>query len=254
MEVPTERDAVSFTASPKRFLIVDDHPMVRDSLHALLESLEDNIVTDLALNMKQMTERLKAGPAYQYAIVDLSLPDGNGVEIIKAAQASQPDIPLIVFSGRIEQDLILRCLSMGVVGYVPKTHYNDLIAQAFRMILAGQVYIPRQAVTEQQQVHYSAMRPIRQATSDPRQLCLTERQIDVLDLILQGMPNKLICRQLQLAEGTVKVHVSAVLRALGVRNRTQAVIAASKMGLRVNRASTSRSPLPRQPIHETRRY
>ncbi len=245
MEQPCAIEPVSFAAEPKRFLIVDDHPMVRDSLHALLESLESTIVTDLALNMKQMTERLQTGPAYQYAVIDLSLPDGNGIEIIKAAQASQPDIPLIVFSGRIEQDLILRCLSMGVVGYVPKTHYNDLITQAFRMILSGQVYIPRQAVTERQQVHYSAMRPIRQVTSDPRQLCLTERQIDVLDLILQGMPNKLICRQLQLAEGTVKVHVSAVLRALGVRNRTQAVIAAGKMGLRVNRTGPSNAAMSR---------
>ncbi|MEK9776732.1 MAG: response regulator transcription factor, partial [Quisquiliibacterium sp.] len=69
-------------------------------------------------------------------------------------------------------------------------------------------------------------------SSDPRQLGLTDRQIDVLKLIMRGLPNKLICRQLGLAEGTVKVHVSAVLRALGARNRTQAVIAASRIGLK----------------------
>lgn len=224
------------TSQLKRFLIVDDHPMVRDSLHALLESLESNIATDLALTMKHMQDQLRSDSHYDFAVIDLSLPDGNGIDVIKAAKACRPDLPIIVFSGRTEQDLILRCLSLGVVGYVPKTHYNDLINQAFRMILGGQIYIPKQAVTEKNQSHYSAMRPVRQVASDPRQLCLTERQIDVLDLILQGLPNKLICRQLNLAEGTVKVHVSAVLRALGVRNRTQAVIAAGKMGLSVNRA------------------
>lgn len=235
---------VTTAVKPKRFLIVDDHPMVRDSLHALLESLESKVVTDLALSLKQMRECLHSNARYDYVVLDLSLPDANGIEIVKAAQSLHPDVPLIVFTGQPEQDLMLRCLSLGVVGYVPKTHYNDLIAQAFRMILGGQVYIPRQVVTERPQQHYSAMRPVRQTASDPRQLCLTERQIDVLDLILQGMPNKLICRQLNLAEGTVKVHVSAVLRALGVRNRTQAVIAAGKMGLQVNKKRTREVSAP----------
>ena len=242
--------AINTSAKPKRFLIVDDHPMVRDSLHSLLESLENKVVTDLALDLKQMRECLSTNARYDYIVLDLSLPDANGVEIVKAAQSLHPSVPLIVFSGQSEQDLMLRCLSLGVVGYVPKTHYNDLITQAFRMILGGQVYIPRQVVTERPQQHYSAMRPVQQTASDPHQLCLTERQIDVLDLILQGMPNKLICRQLNLAEGTVKVHVSAVLRALGVRNRTQAVIAAGKMGLQVNKQRGNR-PSSQKPLART---
>ncbi len=235
--VPAQR-----SGQPDRFLIVDDHPMIRDSLHALLENLVPNVVTDLALTMAEMKRHLQAGHRYSYAVLDLSLPDGNGIEVIQAARACQPDLPLIVFTGSLEQDLILRCLSMGVVGYVPKTHYNDVINQAFRMIFSGQVYIPKQAVTERRPYAYGAMRPVQQVASDPHQLCLTERQIDVLDLILKGMPNKLICRELDLAEGTVKVHVSAVLRALGVRNRTQAVIAASKMGLRINRHRATHKP------------
>ncbi len=223
----------------KKFLIVDDHPMVRDSLHDLLQSIDPTFTTEHALDMKQMQSMLRTNHDYSHLIVDLGLPDANGLEVLSAARQCSADLPIVVFTGRLEQELILRALNMGVVGYIPKTLYMDLIVNAFRMVLAGQIYIPRQAVGDTRQQRYGTMTTMRLPTSDPRQLGLTDRQIDVLDLILQGLPNKLICRQLDLAEGTVKVHVSAVLRALGVRNRTQAVIAAGVMGLRVHERRAS---------------
>lgn len=238
--------AADHPGQSNHYLIVDDHPMVRESLHTMLQTLDPMATTDLAISVDDMRRLFAAGHRYRYGILDLTLPDGNGVEVIQAARDCQPDLPLIVFTGRQEQELVLQSLSLGAVGFIPKTHYNDQIQQALRTIIAGQVYVPKQAVADSAiPSHYTAMRPVRQVASDPTQLCLTERQIDVLDLILKGMPNKLICRELDLAEGTVKVHVSAVLRALGVRNRTQAVIAASKMGLRIDRKR--RSSLAVQP-------
>jgi DNA-binding NarL/FixJ family response regulator len=137
----------------------------------------------------------------------------------------------VVLSAEIDRETILRCLDLGAAGYIPKTYHADVITHALRLIASGHVYVPREAIDPRR----DANEPIRlrSAGSDPRGLGLTDRQCDVLRLILRGLPNKLICRQLDLAEGTVKVHVSAVLRALGVRNRTQAVIAASRLGLRM---------------------
>ena len=143
-------------------------------------------------------------------------------------------------------------------GYSLVGRPSQVISDALRLVASGHVYLPREAlgrdflretparpgVAAGEPPSASGFAPPRApapppvaasagATLDPRKLGLTDRQCDVLRLILRGLPNKLICRQLDLAEGTVKVHVSAVLRALGVRNRTQAVIAASRMGLRI---------------------
>lgn len=224
----------AFPDASRRLLIVDDHPLVRDSLHSLLRSIDPKCNTEHVLSMGHMQTVLRPGHGFTHVVLDLGLPDANGVDVILAARKCDAELPIIVFTARTEQDLILRSLSMGVLGYIPKTLYNDVVANAFRTVLAGQIYVPRQAVADMRQMRYGPTNPARITTSDPRELGLTERQIDVLMLILQGLPNKLICRRLDLAEGTVKVHVSAVLRALGVRNRTQAVIAASTIGLRLD--------------------
>ena len=107
---------------------------------------------------------------------------------------------------------------------------------ALQMVAAGHMYVPKEVVTNTGWTPANAMsrmQPARATSRDPRSLGLTGRQCDVLRLILRGLPNKLICRELDLAEGTVKIHVSAVLRALGARNRTQAVIAANQLGLKL---------------------
>ena len=217
----------------KSFLIVDDHPIVRDSLHTLLQDLEPGCDTSLATSLNDMRRTLQSNDKFDYAIVDLNLPDSRGIDTLKAVRELRAELPVIVYSGRAEQDTILRCLNFGAVGYIPKTQYGDLITQALRMIFSGQTYVPRQAVAESDKRRYGLNAPPAASAADPRDLGLTERQIEVLTLMLRGLPNKLICRKLNLAEGTVKVHVSNLLRALGVRNRTQAVIAAGELGLNV---------------------
>jgi DNA-binding NarL/FixJ family response regulator len=214
-----------------RLLVVDDHPMVRDSLHELLNFICPNSHTDLAVSANQMREMLTGDTQYDYAILDLSLPDSRGLEVLRMARSCRPDMPLVVHSARCEQDVILRCLNFGVMGFIPKTYFGDRVAQALRMVFSGQTYIPRQAVTDTDRHRYRTNPAARPVASNPRELGMTDRQIDVLQLMRRGMSNKVICRKLDLAEGTVKVHVSNVLRALGVHTRTQAVIAASEMDL-----------------------
>jgi len=273
-------------------LVVDDHPLIRDAVRMTLESLGPGDRIDMADSFAEARRMLESGGEWDFALLDLSLPDCEGFEGLSAFRELRPTLPTIVLSGRTDRETILRCIDLGAAGYIPKTSQSDVISDALRLVASGHVYLPREALDRSPplparagpsaawsapvagepggaarvfaagvgtaRVSSAAGSPggepgwpagtraaapprpaeaVAQASApvDPRKLGLTERQCDVLRLILRGLPNKLICRQLDLAEGTVKVHVSAVLRALGVRNRTQAVIAASRMGLRLNR-------------------
>ncbi|MEZ5661022.1 MAG: response regulator transcription factor [Burkholderiaceae bacterium] len=217
------------------FLIVDQQPLVRESLHSVLAKVLPGARTELAIDRQQLGRALAEARGLRLAITDLHLDDQHGLGVLTWIREQRPDLPVVVFTGDDDPGLALRCISAGAVGFIPKTYYQDMIGEAIRQILAGQTYLPRRSLAQPRHDVYDryGMRPA--LAPQPGELNLTERQTEVLGLILDGMPNKLICRRLQLAEGTVKVHVSNVLRALGVRNRTQAVIAASRMGLRLPR-------------------
>ncbi len=214
-----------------RVLIIDDHPLMRDAVSMTMDSIAPGSRIDLASSFAEARRMLAVNASYDFTLLDLNLPDSAGFEALKALRAQYPQLPTVVLSAETDRETILRCLDLGAAGYIPKTYHGDVISHALRLISSGHVYVPREAIDARRE----AQEPVRArpAGGDPRGLGLTDRQCDVLRLILRGLPNKLICRQLDLAEGTVKVHVSAVLRALGVRNRTQAVIAASRLGLRM---------------------
>lgn len=213
-------------------LIVDDHPLMRDAVRVTMDSIAPGSRIDLAASYAEARRLLSLKVPYEFALLDLTLPDCSGFDALRGLREQFPHLPVVVLSGEIDRETILRCLDLGAAGYIPKTYHSDVVTHALRLVSSGHVYVPREAIDPR----YGAREPIRPRAveNDPRHLGLTDRQCDVLRLILRGLPNKLICRQLDLAEGTVKVHVSAVLRALGVRNRTQAVIAASRIGLRMS--------------------
>ncbi len=213
-------------------LIIDDHPLMRDAVRITLDTIAPGSRIDLAASFAEARRMLALDTPYDFTLLDLNLPDSTGFEALKALRAQYPALPTVVLSAQVDRETILRCLDLGAAGYIPKTYHADVITHALRLVASGQVYVPREAIDPRREANEPIR--VRFAGSDPRSLGLTDRQCEVLRLILRGLPNKLICRQLDLAEGTVKVHVSAVLRALGVRNRTQAVIAASRLGLRMS--------------------
>ncbi len=217
----------------KQFLLVDDHPILRDAISQTLADLLPGSRTDLATSIQESRHRIATGRRYDYVLLDLQLPDCAGHESLVQMRALAPDTPIIVVTGDSRRDVIVRCLEMGALGYIPKSLQADVVRHALRLAISGQVYVPREALAAA-----SAERPVMRTTRpdprNPRSLGLTARQVDVLRLMMQGLPNKLICRELQLAEGTVKVHVSAVLRALAVSSRTQAVITARDVGIEFN--------------------
>jgi DNA-binding NarL/FixJ family response regulator len=232
----TAHDAGSDPVVPTtRYLIIDEQPIVRESLHGLFEKASPGASTVLAVDSEQFERALAADRDYRLVVADLHMGDWHGLALLTEIRERRPDLPVVVFTADEDAGLALRCISAGAVGFIPKTYYQDMIGEAFRQVLAGQTYLPRRSLSQPRSDVYHRFGVPTVPADGPPAMNLTERQQEVLQLILDGLPNKLICRRLQLAEGTVKVHVSNVLRALGVRNRTQAVIAASRLGLRLPR-------------------
>ena len=168
-------------------------------------------------------------------LLDLNLPDTVGTSGVEAIRQRFPRVPVMVLSAAHDRATIDRCLRAGASGFLAKTASGERLGTAVRAVAGGGIYVPRDAEGTPARASWAAAHAGAPGgpRAEARDLGLTDRQSDVLRLILRGLPNKLIGRQLQLAEGTVKVHVSAVLRALGVRNRTQAVLAANRLGLKL---------------------
>lgn len=217
---------------PLKILTIDDHPLMREALSLALSTEDDRYAVRGVATLQEGLDVLRT-ERIDVVLLDLSLPGCSGNDALRALRDEFPHVRTAIVSAHDDARTILSCLEAGAVGYIPKTVTREVLTDALRRVLEGGTYVPTQAVVGAAEPAPAPLLP-RMAghLTDPRDLGLTERQIDVLKLILNGLPNKLICRQLQLAEGTVKVHVSAVLRALGVRSRTQAVVAAGRLGLR----------------------
>ncbi|MEN9773632.1 MAG: hypothetical protein RL322_702 [Pseudomonadota bacterium] len=217
--------------SARRFLLIDDHPIVCDAMRYALEAVSPGAQIDYAPSFAEGRRLLAEARPCDGVLLDLGLPDIDGFDALKRLREQRPGVPIVILSAEADRDTILHCLELGAHGFIPKSAHHDVIRHALRLVAAGHMYVPREVIRGEWNVA-PRVTP-RGAQRDPGSLGLTGRQCDVLRLILKGLPNKLICRELDLAEGTVKIHVSAVLRALGARNRTQAVVAANQLGLRL---------------------
>lgn len=154
-------------------------------------------------------------------LLDLNMPGmpwGEGLERLKAAAR---DVPIVVLSASDDRRVVMRAVRMGAAGYIPKTSSSQGMMKALELVLRGGVYLPPAMLDDA-----AATEP-----SDSPGPVLTPRQREVLSLLAAGKSNKEIARMLDLSEGTVKLHVTAILKALGVANRTSAVVAASQLGL-----------------------
>lgn len=215
-----------------KILVVDDHPLILEALRHLLKQLETVVEILDAPNAEAGRQLAAAHADLDLLLLDLTLPGVNGLDFLLELRQEYPAIPVVVLSASERPEDVMRALDLGAMGYIPKTSSKDVMLQALRLVLSGGIYVPPAAIAHQPPS--PPARAVAGATIAPQQLGLTDRQMEVFALILQGLPNKLICRQLNLAEGTVKIHVAAILRALNVHNRTQAVIEASRLGLTID--------------------
>jgi DNA-binding NarL/FixJ family response regulator len=214
-------------------LIVDDHPLVRGALRNQLENLNEAVTVEQTGSLSDACRMLAGNGRRDMVLLDLNLPDARELQALETLRERFALVPVIVVSEVLDRSTMTRCIEAGASGFIPKTASLERLGGALRTVLQGGTYVPPESRGADDRAWAPRPLPRPAPGADQKLQGLTERQNDVLQLILRGLPNKLICRQLQLAEGTVKVHVSAVLRALGVRNRTQAVLAASRLGLRL---------------------
>ena len=147
---------------------------------------------------------------------------------MEAIVAAQPTLKILVMSGLSDQQSIIKVLQMGAAGFIPKSLDAELLTSAIRFVLAGGVYIPVKLLTQAQKT--GLLTAGSETTSQENTVRLTERQKDVLALLAKGAPIKRICKELDLSEGTVKTHVTAIYRAFGASNRTEALISARRHG------------------------
>jgi DNA-binding NarL/FixJ family response regulator len=214
-----------------KVLLVDDHALFREGLRLLLQRMDAGFEVLEAGHVDAALQAMAQHPDLALVLLDLGLPDMAGVDALSLMRTQHPGIPVVVISALQDRPCVLEAINRGAMGFIPKSSDSSLLTHALQLVLAGGVYIPVSALVDAQEPADSATPAGLQAQTERLQaLGLSARQIEVLVQMVQGLPNKLIARNLGLSEATVKSHVTATLRALRVANRTQAVLAVGKMG------------------------
>ncbi|SEO84954.1 two component transcriptional regulator, LuxR family [Rhodospirillales bacterium URHD0017] len=205
-----------------KILVVDDHVLIREALRGLFKELRPEATVLEAPDAARTMQLLAEQPDIALVLLDLSLPDRDGLALLAEVHGRHPGIPVVVLSGFADRANVVRALDHGALGFIPKSAGREVMTSALSLVFSGGVYIPPEILGPGPNAG--------RAKATPGDLGLTERQVDVLALMMQGKSNKAICRRLDLAEPTVKNHVTAILKALGVSNRTEAVLAVSARG------------------------
>ena len=207
-----------------KILVVDDHPLIVDALEQALPELDPRLAVLGAVNREQTLTALARHPDASLVLLDLALPGAHGLDLLAELRRDYPHLPIVVLSATHDRATVGAALAAGARGYVSKTASTEALIDAVRTVLSG-----GRGVTAD--IAPAAARTPGMSTG---MLGLTQRQAEVLQLLVQGKPNKLICRDLKLSEGTVKVHVSAILKALNVHSRSQAIVELARRGVAVD--------------------
>ena len=224
----------SFTRENEmKILVIDDHVLIREALRGVLRELKGEAAVILeASDSRQAMRHIEQNPDVELVLLDLGLPDRDGLEMLSELGKRYPTTSVVVLSAKQDRDTVMEALDLGALGFIPKSGQREVMLSAFNLIFSGGVYIPPEILNRREPATAPRAAPAL-SKAGAADLGLTERQIEVLALMMQGKSNKAISRVLDLAEPTVKIHVSAILKALKVANRTEAVIAASALGLGV---------------------
>jgi DNA-binding NarL/FixJ family response regulator len=217
-----------------KVLIVDDHSLITTALAAMVQDLDSVVEVHTAATAAAALDLVRAHPDADLLLLDLGLPGVEGTSLLETIVAGDTELKILVLSGMQDQRSVMRVLQLGAAGFVPKSMDSDVLLTAIRFVLAGGVYIPSGLLAEAQRSGLLAAPAPEEAGLAGGRVELTERQRDVLGWLARGAPIKVICRELNLSEGTVKTHVTAIYRAFGANNRTEALLAARRHGYDVS--------------------
>ena len=239
-----------------RVLLIDDHPLILTALQTVIEGIGDHVSVVGVSGARAAREALAAPGGFDLTLLDLRLGDADGFDLLVELRTAYPSVPVVVVSASDRRADVIRAIDLGAMGFVPKRASNETLQEALGVVMRGGIYVPQTALRSDFEAAPAAIggsavaAPGSGAASgrlgSPALAAfkLTPRQTDVLGLLLRGQSNKLIARELKLSVETVKDHVAAVLRALNVNSRTQAVLVVSQLPDRGGLA-----PWPSPPSH-----
>lgn len=208
-----------------RILVADDHTLFREGLRYILKDLSPDIEIAEADTFDEVVKRLAESASFDVLLLDLGMPGFDRQTSLKSVHVSHPSLRIVVLSASEDRTDVRKALAQGAKGYIPKSSSREVMVSALRLVLSGGTYLPSFVIE-------GAGEGGGNAGGEPDISgleLLTPRQQDVLACLAEGKSNKEIARQLGLAEGTVKIHIAGILKALKVNNRTQAIIAAGKL-------------------------
>jgi len=211
-------------------LVVDDHPLVIEALRHVLVKLAAEVNITAARSAVEARTYYDTLPGIDLLLIDLGLPGVDGFTLLEEVRTRHPALPVVVLSGSRRREDVMRALDRGAMGYITKTSSSDVMLGALRLVMAGSVYLPPEALASSEPPEPGARGSV--ADIAPQALGLTARQIDVLKLMLEGKPNKGISRELGLSPSTVKIHVAAILKAFDVDTRAQVIVEAGRRGFK----------------------
>ncbi|MFM2066042.1 MAG: hypothetical protein RLZZ584_951 [Pseudomonadota bacterium] len=252
-------------------LLVDDHALMRDGMALLMRHRFAQVRLLQAASLGEACDCLAAEPGIELVLLDLKLGDSQGVDGVTRLRTAAPDATLVVLSGDVRHETVLAAIRAGASGYIPKTARGGAIERALRLVLDGQIYLPPEVLQALQppagpatpglwtsglaplDIGFGPIRPrpglpsaaaaqpapagrlahvnLQAVAAMASQLGLAPRQVDVFKPMLEGAANKVIARELDLAESTVKSHTIAIFRKLGVSSRAEAMVKAAQLGL-----------------------
>ncbi|WP_207478459.1 LuxR C-terminal-related transcriptional regulator [Arenibaculum pallidiluteum] len=207
-----------------RILIGDDHMLFREGLRRLLEQLSPDASFVDASTFDEVRDIVDAGGAFDLILIDLQMPGWPGFSGIEQLCHAAGDTPVVVISASESQSDVRAALDNGASGYIPKSSSVKIMLSALHLVLAGGIYLPPSVISAD-----TAAAAAVETEAARGAHTLTQRQWEVLNCLREGKSNKQIAYELGLSEGTVKIHVTAIFKSLGVKNRTQAVIVASEL-------------------------
>jgi two-component system nitrate/nitrite response regulator NarL len=218
---------------PLKVLVIDDHPLVQEGVSAALESLADDVTVMAARDAEQGLGLAAENPDLDLVLLDLALPGMSGFNLIGKLHERLPSLPVVVLSALEEPENVRHAINAGAMGFVPKSAATRVLIEVLQQVLEGNVTVPLALQSSGPPVSHALPGATGDATSaaEPDVALLTLRQLEVLSRVCQGKTNKQIATELGLSEKTVKAHVTAIFKVLGVVNRTQAVLVARRVGM-----------------------
>ena len=218
-----------------KFLIADDHELFLKGLELILHDYDQSLELVMAKSYTEIFAVLAKQSDFNLVLTDLAMPGANWLEAIKKIHETLPDTPIIILSAVFNKEIVQKTIEIGAAGYIPKSSSNAVIMSAISLVMSGGVYIPPELLRDTEDNEFDMLKQVEKIPktqdSSEKIKILSPRQIDVIRLISQGKSNKQIAFELGLTEGTVKLHVTAILKLLNVYNRTGAVVEAAKLGL-----------------------